>query len=133
MEAGALVTIHALQGRPELNGKSGTVVRWVPDRGRYEVQVPGEAKYMGLRPENLTEALASSSPPGYDEATESSSSVCVLCMVRPIEMLMQPCGHVCLCRNAPACVGQRTALSECPICRVAVTGTQRVFMAGANN
>ena len=29
------------------------MVRWTPVRGRYEVQVPGEAKSVGLRPENL--------------------------------------------------------------------------------
>ena len=39
--AGAAVTIHGLRGRPELNGKSGTVMQWMPARGRYEVQVPG--------------------------------------------------------------------------------------------
>ena len=52
--AGELVQIAGLNARPGLNGRVGTVVRWVPTRGRYEVQVDGEAAPLGLRPGNMT-------------------------------------------------------------------------------
>lgn len=55
--AGVTVRVHGLQGRPELNGLSGRVIRYDAAAERYEVWVEGmgEGEGVRLRPANLTE------------------------------------------------------------------------------
>ena len=45
--------------------------------------------------------------------TKSAVQDCVVCLGRPAELAMIPCGHLCLCRS---CMHQ-TAPKQCPICR----------------
>jgi len=49
---GQTVEIHGLVGAPQHNGKSGTVLRYVKAKGRYEVQLDSD-KRLGLKPANL--------------------------------------------------------------------------------
>lgn len=48
-----------------------------------------------------------------DNLTENQ--ICVVCKSNPIEMILLPCGHVCLCED---CAEDIT--SHCPICRAAI-------------
>ena len=56
---GAKVTLHGLQSRPELNGTTGVVKRWVKEQSRWRVnyEVEGEdgleSKAVTVKPENL--------------------------------------------------------------------------------
>lgn len=59
LQAGACVVIGGLQGRPELNGKQGTVLSFDDVRGRYAVRVGGGSESVLLRRANLTAATAS--------------------------------------------------------------------------
>ena len=52
LEPGAEVTVSGLKARPELNGGTGTIVVWYPDRGRYAVKV-GDAEEVALKPINV--------------------------------------------------------------------------------
>ena len=50
------ITLHGLQSRPELNGTTGVVKRWVKDQCRWRVHYDddeGESKAVTVRPENL--------------------------------------------------------------------------------
>lgn len=60
------MVIRGLQARPELNEKNATVLKWVEDKGRYQVQIEGENKPLGVRPQNLHLPSSSSTqmPPG---------------------------------------------------------------------
>ena len=58
LSAGASVRIDGLQNKPELNGLSGEVVRWVPARDRYEVKVPGRPQSVAIRADNLAELVS---------------------------------------------------------------------------
>ena len=58
--------------------------------------------------------------------TESAKHVfreCIICMAKPPSHVLVPCGHLCMCM---AC---SVALEQCPICRVHVQSTMRVYFS----
>lgn len=58
--------------------------------------------------------------PAPDAAPVAS---CVVCLDKPVRVLIQPCRHLCLCENCA------TALTtqQCPMCRQAITAKETVF------
>ena len=66
-------------------------------------------------------APISSSTPSTTEASEVS--VCKVCLDAPLEVLLRPCRHLCVCQQ---CSGR---LSECPICRGQIESRERIFAA----
>jgi hypothetical protein len=48
---------------------------------------------------------------------------CSICLSNPLEVVLQPCGHVCTCRDC----GRR--LEKCPICRQDIDDRRNVFLA----
>jgi hypothetical protein len=55
---GKVVRLEGLQARPDLNGRTGTVVRFVTERGRYQVELDATDETTGetslaVRVENL--------------------------------------------------------------------------------
>ena len=55
-------------------------------------------------------------------STEPASTECVICWDGDAEYAAVPCGHRCLCANCSQTV------SECPVCRAAMTAVLRVFV-----
>jgi len=52
----------------------------------------------------------------------AAQATCVICCERPPAMVLQPCGHVCVCQDcAPA-------VQTCPMCRMPVAGCMRVYV-----
>ena len=47
------VRIHDIQSQPELNGQTGTIITWCPDKGRYSIYVASLKKFVSLRPNNV--------------------------------------------------------------------------------
>ena len=62
-------------------------------------------------------AAAASATPGGD--------CCVVCLDAPLEVLLQPCAHLCMCR------GCADLMAVCPVCRKPTTGRTRVFAVGS--
>lgn len=74
-----------------------------------------------------------SSTPMPDESSEKKDPTCVICLSAPPIIMVQPCGHLCLCescRNAMSrAAAHSSSLRKCPLCNEPATGTQRVFFA----
>ena len=52
---------------------------------------------------------------------------CCVCLNNPLEILVKPCGHICICFQ---CSQQLQIQSpKCPICRENVTSTERVYIS----
>lgn len=47
------VTVHDIQSQPELNGKTGTVITWCPNKERYNIYVSSLKKVVSLKPGNV--------------------------------------------------------------------------------
>jgi curved DNA-binding protein CbpA len=47
------VRVHDIKGQPELNGKTGTILTWVPSKERYNVHVSALKKVFSLKPGNV--------------------------------------------------------------------------------
>ena len=52
-ELGVRCTVRGLQSKPELNGRSGVVIEWNEEKGRYGVQIDNIVAPMLLRGDNL--------------------------------------------------------------------------------
>ena len=55
--------------------------------------------------------------------TSGGSARCVVCLTNPVAVALLPCRHVC------ACVTCSRSLSTCPICRVPVQHTMRMYVS----
>jgi len=66
------------------------------------------------------------SVPGPQQAQlKEDDRACVLCISAPKEMVLIPCGHLCLC--APCGQLLQTSHQPCPICRTPFVGIFRVY------
>ncbi|KAH8239548.1 hypothetical protein KR032_005415 [Drosophila birchii] len=56
--------------------------------------------------------------------TLSQDQLCVVCSTNPKEIILLPCGHVCLCEDC----SQKISIS-CPVCRGKITSKSAAFIA----
>ena len=53
--------------------------------------------------------------------------ICVVCQEINADVILIPCGHVCLCKRDSELMKQENKLANCPCCRQAVDSTHEVF------
>jgi hypothetical protein len=60
---------------------------------------------------------------------DDAQATCVVCLDAPPALACVPCGHVCLCDAcSQALAAQAAARFKCPICRLKVQCTMRVYL-----
>lgn len=47
------VRLHGIESKPDLNGKTGTIIAWNPNAERYSIYVMATAKAVSLKPNNV--------------------------------------------------------------------------------
>lgn len=47
------VRLHGIESKPQLNGKTGTIIAWNPNAERYSIYVMAESKAVSLKPSNV--------------------------------------------------------------------------------
>ena len=52
---------------------------------------------------------------------------CIVCMEKPKEVMMEPCGHVCICRTCADIMRLPSGRVKCPVCRIRAE-TRTVFI-----
>ena len=57
----------------------------------------------------------------------SDDNNCSICLTNPLEILLKPCGHICICDQCS--VKLNVTLPKCPICREVVTSSERVYIS----
>ena len=68
------------------------------------------------------EELVELPEPPRPASTEPATAECAICWDGDPEYAVVPCGHRCLCANCSK------AVSECPVCRGAMTAVLRIFV-----
>ena len=53
---------------------------------------------------------------------------CIVCMENPKEIMMEQCGHVCICRQCAETMRLPTGRVKCPVCRIRAE-TRTVFIS----
>lgn len=69
--------------------------------------------------------------PGSPAGAASSSddgNLCIICLERPIEVALIPCGHAKTCTVCCVEMQQHERVPRCPVCRAEVESTLRVYI-----
>lgn len=83
----------------------------------------GENGVVTITAEHVQEFLdAQAEKAAANEAKRPRLSNCSVCLVKPSDHVLIPCGHVCLCSK---CM-QR--ISKCPLCNAEVQGKHKIFV-----
>lgn len=56
---------------------------------------------------------------------------CVVCLSEPVQTVLIPCGHLCMCQDCSLAMEKRCSEQhpmKCPLCRVTVKSRQRVYL-----
>jgi len=69
---------------------------------------------------------APNAPSVSDDGAEGSTSyVCKICYENPLDILLLPCNHLCICE---ACANSSHLLERCPVCNGPIERKQKIFV-----
>jgi len=56
-------------------------------------------------------------------------NICAICCDNPVEQIIHPCNHVCMCSVCARHLAARRELPTCPICRVSIAALRELLLA----
>ena len=71
-------------------------------------------------------------------AKKESTNRCSVCLSNPCEVVLQPCGHVCLCRDCVTQISSTNTLArtqssgKCPVCRSSIESHHNIYLSQMN-
>ena len=94
---------------------------------------PSAAPLLREDAERVAAAASPPTPRGTSEVTADSTGSasgaqpeplrsCCVCLVKPPQVVLIPCGHACLCRKCAFKV------KDCPVCRAPIRAQQRFYV-----
>lgn len=109
-------TIDGDDGESRRARHRAPLLREVPDRAAAAARPPTQTR-------GDTEASVSSSLTGAGTGGGNSLQrrVCCVCLDKPLQVVLIPCGHACCCRKCSR------MLDKCPLCRLDIQATQRFY------
>jgi len=63
-----------------------------------------------------------------EEKEKESKMLCSICYDGTITLLLEPCNHICICELCYNSLIEK----KCPICKIAISGTKKVFFVSLN-
>lgn len=129
-QPGMQVRISGLTAAVHLNGSIGTLASLDRDTGRWHVRLSGDSglELKSLKPSCLHPEAPPPAPAAEVQKEDGKPEVvqCTICMDRPSDSAVVPCGHMCGCHGCLEKI-QVSALPHCPLCRGPVTSVIRIY------
>eukprot|EP00187_Rhodella_violacea_P003655 CAMPEP_0174913092 /NCGR_PEP_ID=MMETSP0167-20121228/80131_1 /TAXON_ID=38298 /ORGANISM="Rhodella maculata, Strain CCMP736" /LENGTH=532 /DNA_ID=CAMNT_0016157785 /DNA_START=312 /DNA_END=1914 /DNA_ORIENTATION=+ len=128
---------HVIVGLPQENESALGVGEWltviVSSRAGVSGAAAVPAPTMSLPPTPSQTATTSTAAGDMPTAaanqllTQSSEHLCVICHDTTVNMLLEPCHHVCFCEN---CETEMRVRSQyfCPFCRAQITNARKIYL-----
>lgn len=66
-------------------------------------------------------------PAPQTKQTTYDACICVICLVSPREIMLEPCNHFSFCAQCAKNYGDFTKKHQCPVCNQTINGVKRVF------
>jgi len=79
------------------------------------------------RPSSATTAASATNNPA-STGPSITHPQCTVCLCKNANVILIPCGHVCLCQDDADKLKASNQLVTCPICRQSITSTNKVFL-----
>ena len=64
----------------------------------------------------------------HKDSNIDGSGCCSVCLIEKVEIIIQPCGHACTCRDCANVIMQNVE-RKCPICRHSIKKIQNVYLS----
>ena len=64
----------------------------------------------------------------HKNSDSEGSGCCSVCLIEKVEVIIQPCGHACICRDCANILMQNVE-RKCPICRHSIKKIQNVYLS----
>mmetsp|Transcript_410 Transcript_410/g.1219 ORF Transcript_410/g.1219 Transcript_410/m.1219 type:complete len:413 (-) Transcript_410:27-1265(-) len=128
---------HVIVGLPQENESALGVGEWltviVSSRAGVSGAAAVPAPTMSLPPTPSQTATTSTAAEDMPTAaanqllTQSSEHLCVICHDTTVNMLLEPCHHVCFCENCETEMRMRSQYF-CPFCRAQITNARKIYL-----
>ena len=87
------------------------------------------AKETNEENEHLRSELRRHKKNSDNSVANEKGGLCSVCLVEKVEVIIQPCSHVCLCRDCAKSILEKAMEKKCPICRRSIIKIQNVYLS----